>query len=176
VTFTATQQSALLRGWVWARPTHGGMWLELTGAGRCISCLSHDIQRRTEPRTGTEQLVLLEAEGFPALLCRLRDVSPGGARLAALPADTGIPGTSARVALAEANAAGEQLEAVGRVAWAREGEVGVEWDQGDPASRAAIDQMLGIAVEDWQGAHVAVHPRSCRCMRGGIAPELLLLG
>jgi hypothetical protein len=176
VTFTTTDQTAVLRGWVWARPSHGGIWLELGGAGRCLRALSRELERRTDPRLGTEQLVLLEAEDLPALLCRLRDVSAGGARLAALPADAGTAGMGARVALPEADAVGSQLEAVGRVAWAGEGEVGIEWDRGDLASRAAIERMLHLAGEEWHGARSATHPRSCRCVKGGIAPEVLLLG
>lgn len=176
VSFTETDQSALLRGWVWARPTHGGIWLELADAGRCLAVLSRGVQRRCDSRIETGQLVLLEAEGLPALLCRLRDVGAGGARLAALPADAGSEGTRVRVVLSEAGPDGAQLESVGRVAWAGEGEVGVEWDEGDLASRAAEQRMIRLAEEEWQGARGATHPRSCRCMRAGDSPGVLLLG
>lgn len=176
VTFTATDQRALLRGWVWARPSHGGIWLELGGAGRCLTALSRDVQRRGDARVGTEQLVLLESEGIPALLCRLRDVSEGGARLAALPADAAAPGRHARVVLSDSAAPGALLEAAGRIAWAAEGEVGVQWDRGDRGSDTAVERMLRVGGEEWRGAHGAAHPRSCRCMKGGIVPDLLLLG
>ena len=176
VSFTATEQSALLRVWVWARPTHGGIWLELADAGRCLAVLSRGVQRRGDSRIETGQLVLLEAEGLPALLCKLRDVGAGGARLAALPADAGSAGSPVRVVLSEAGADGEQLESVGRGAWEGEGEVGVEWNEGDHASRTAVERMLRLAEEEWQGARGAEHPRGCRCMRAGYSPGVLLLG
>ena len=176
ITFTATDQLALLRGWVWARPAAGGIWLELSRAGRCLAKLE-GAQRREHLRLATDQLVLLEAAGHAALLCRLRDVSGGGSRLAAVPGDVGSPGSRLRVALPEASPDGTQLEAYGRVVWAADGEVGVQWTRGDLTSRAAALRLLQMADEEWEGARAAAHPRHCRCLaRERVLPEVLLLG
>ena len=78
VNFTATEDAALLRGWVWARPP-GGLWLELTGAELSLEKIEQS-QQRGNPRVASGQLVLAEAQYRPAMLCRLRDVSLGGAR------------------------------------------------------------------------------------------------
>jgi hypothetical protein len=174
IDFSATPQVALLRGWVWARSSGGGLWLELAGAERCVEKLESGPERR-EPRLASDQLVLAEAEGLPALLCRLRDVSAGGARLAAVPSDAGTPGQRLTVKLPEAGTSGDQLFASGEVLWAGEGEVGVRWDGDNLASRAAVRRLLHNARHEWEEAKLALHPESCRCL-GQRLPPLVLLG
>ncbi|TMA25777.1 MAG: PilZ domain-containing protein [Deltaproteobacteria bacterium] len=168
--FSATGQGALLRGWVWARPK-GGLWLELPGAARTIGQMERSAPR-LHLRIACEQLVLAEAEYRPAILCRLRDVSLDGARLAAMPADAGTVGARIRIALPEASAAGTQLEAFGRVIWVSAAEVGVRWNLNDGRSRDAVARLVEIADEEWLGARAAAHPRSCRC--AAREPELRL--
>jgi PilZ domain len=162
IDFSATIQVATLRGWVWARSSGGGLWLELAGAQRCLDKLEH-APARSELRFASDQLVLAEAEGLAALLCRLRDVSDGGARLAAMPADAGDRGHTMRVALPDADPGGGQLEAAGRVVWANEGELGVAWNREDAGTRAAVRCMMQNARSEWEDAKTAVHPASCRC-------------
>ncbi|HEY6910358.1 MAG TPA: PilZ domain-containing protein [Myxococcales bacterium] len=175
VDFWLTEQVMTLRGWVWARSTGAGIWLELAGAERALRRIEN-APKRSELRVASEQLVLVEADGLAALLCRLRDVSEGGARLAALPADAGEPGQRVRVALPEAGASGAQLEAYGRVAWADEGEVGLAWERDDPLSRAAVRRLLQHAKEEWEQASTSEHPRRCRCASARVEPRLVLLG
>ena len=175
LSFGAREQTASLRGSVWARPAAGGVWLELPRAASCLEHLSQDAPRAS-PRTGTDQLVLAEPRGLPALLCRLIDVGEGGARLTAAAGDVGETGHELRIALPEAGPGGVQLEAFGRVAWAGAGEVGVIWDRGDLASRAAVLRLLQLAEEEWEHARTAAHAPSCRCMRKPGAPSVLLLG
>jgi hypothetical protein len=176
VDFWLTNQVMLLRGWVWARSTGAGIWLELAGAERALRRIEN-APKRSEVRVGSEQLVLVEADGLAALLCRLRDVSEGGARLAALPADAGEPGQRVRVALPEAGASGAQLEAYGRVAWAQQGEVGLAWEQEDALSRAAVRRLLQHATEEWEEASTSEHSRRCRCAAGSAEVRpLVLLG
>jgi hypothetical protein len=174
IDFTCTSEIALLRGWVWARSSGGGLWLELAGAQRCLEKLSQELSR-SEPRLASDQLVLAEPEGLPALLCRLRDVSERGARLAAMPADAGAAGQRIRVALPEAGPSGMQLEAYGRVVWAGQGEAGVEWDGKDVATHVAVRRLLRGARHDWEAARTAVHPPNCRCI-GPRRPSVVLLG
>jgi len=162
VDFTGSAQVALLRGWVWARAHGAGLWLELAGAQRCLEKLE-ESPARCGVRLASDQLVLAEPDGLAALLCRLRDVSERGARLAAMPADAGIPGQYIRIVLPEAGLGGEQLEAYGRVIWTEQGEVGVEWGKGDLSSRAAVWRLLHHAEREWQDAQVGVHPDTCRC-------------
>jgi hypothetical protein len=175
IDFSSTPQVALMRGWVWARSTGGGLWLELAGAQRCLERLER-LPERTATRLASDQLVLAEPEGLPALLCRLRDVSAGGARLAAMPADAGAPGQAMRVKLPEAGASGDQLLACGRVVWAGQGEVGVKWDAGDLPSRVAVRRLLQIARHEWEEAKTALHPPSCRCLGRCAPPTVTLLG
>ena len=163
IDFSTTVQVATLRGWVWARSSGGGLWLELAGAQRCLERLE-DAASRCELRFASDQLVLAEAEGLAALLCRLRDVSDGGARLAAMPSDAGAPSQTMRVALPEADPGGTQFEALGRVVWADQGELGVAWNKEDPGTRAAVRRMMQNARNEWEDAKTAMHPANCRCM------------
>jgi hypothetical protein len=175
VVFTSLDEAISLRGSVWARGEAGGVWLELPNASSCLSRLSHDLPRAAL-RTGTEQLILAEGQGKPALLCRLVDVSEGGARLSAAAGDLGTEGQELRIALPEAGPAGGQLEAFGRVAWVGEGEVGVQWNRGDLTSRAAVLRLLQLADQEWEGARAAAHGGSCRCMKKDGTRPVLLLG
>ena len=172
IDFASTSQTAVLRGWVWARSTGGGLWLELAGAQRCLEKLN-GTPSRSEPRLASDQLVLAEPQGLPALLCRLRDVSEGGARLAAMPADAGSEGHQIRVALPEAGPGGIQLEAHGRVVWAGHGESGVAWNGGDLATHAAVRRLVRCAQHEWEDARTAIHPPTCRCI-GPHRPVVLL--
>jgi PilZ domain len=174
IDFGCTTQVALLRGWVWARSSSGGLWLELSGAQRCLEKLNEELSR-CETRLASDQLVLAEPESLPALLCRLRDVSEGGARLAAMPADAGAVGHRIRVALPEAGPGGVQLEAYGRVVWAGEGQAGVAWDGKDLATHMAVRRLLRGAQHEWEDARTAVHPSTCRCL-GVPRKGLVLLG
>jgi len=173
IDFTANAQVAVMRGWVWARSAGGGLWLELSAAQRCLDKLDEEAVR-LETRLSSDQLVLAEPEGLPALLCRLRDVSPKGARLAAMPADAGTPGQRMRVRLPEASASGEQLYAEGRVVWAGPGEVGIAWDEGQPEPGPAVRRLLEVARREWEDARTALHPESCHCLlRSGERPLAL---
>jgi hypothetical protein len=174
VDFSSIPQVALLRGWVWARASGGGLWLELAGAQRCLDMLEGP-SKRSEVRLASDQLVLAEPDGLAALLCRLRDVSRQGARLAAMPADAGIPGQHIRVALPEAGPGGVQLEAFGQVRWTERGEVGMEWRTTDLVSGMAVQRLVQTAQQEWDESQVGIHPRTCRCT-GEHMPEVLLLG
>lgn len=170
VSFTGGDGSALWRGQVWARPANGGVWLEIPGAARWMASPARPA------RIATEQLILAEGAGQPALLCRMRDVSESGARLSAAGGDLGEVGSRVRITLPEAGPLGGQLEAFGRLTWAGEGAAGVEWMRGDLASRAAVRRLLELAEEEWEGARTASHSRGCRCMKSSALPEVLLLG
>ena len=174
ITFSSTDQSALLHGSVWARPAQHGVWLELAHAAQCLEKL--ESTPRGSLRIASNQLVLAEGAGQPALLCRLRDVGEDGARLAASAEHLGGSDARLSITLPEAGPTGAQLQAFGRLAWAGEGEVGVEWIRGDLASRAAVRRVMETAQEEWEGARSASHQRTCRCMPRSAAPEVLLLG
>lgn len=161
VVFTHTDQTALLRGTVWARPASGGLWLELPEAPQCLARLTN-APRRDHLRMDSEQLVLLVAEEAPALLCRLRDVSAGGVRLSVAAGDAGPVGARVRVALPEAGPDGAQLAAGGSVVWTADGEVGVVWDRDSITSRLAVRRLLELAADEWEGARATAHPPECR--------------
>lgn len=172
ICFTATDQTALLRGQVWVRPATGGIWLELPRGARFLARI--DDLARADARLATDQLVLAEGAGQPGLLCRLRDVSEGGARIAATASDLGGAGGRVRVALPEAGPAGGQLEAFGQLVWAGGGEAGLEWCRADLSSRAAARRLLEVAGQEWETARTVSHSPNCRCMRA--ARRLVLLG
>jgi len=144
VGFGSSDERVLLRGTVWSKAAPGGVWLELPRAAECLQKLS-TVTARELPRAASEQLVLVEPAGRAGLLCRLADVSEGGARLAACGSDLGCEGQELRIALPEAGPKGGQLAAYGRVAWARERDVGATWDRRDLASRAAVLRLLQLA-------------------------------
>jgi hypothetical protein len=175
VIFSSLDQAVSLRGSVWAKPVTGGVWLELPKATGCLDQLKPDLQREV-PRSCTEQLILAEPQGMPALLCRLLDVSEGGARLSAAAADFGHTGQELRVALPEAGPGGGQLEAFGRVAWIAAGEIGVQWYRGDLTSRAAVLRLMQLADDEWASARASSHGIHCRCMKQSALPPVLLLG
>src|SRR5205814_2122511 len=54
IDFASTSQTAVLRGWVWARSTGGGLWLELAGAQRCLEKLN-GTPSRSEPQLACAQ-------------------------------------------------------------------------------------------------------------------------
>ncbi|MCA1829121.1 MAG: PilZ domain-containing protein [Myxococcales bacterium] len=174
IDFTQTDQSAHLRGTVWTNPSGGGIWLELLEAERCLEKL--ETTPRGARRIATDQLVLAEAAGFAAVLCRLRDVSAGGARLRLEANDAGPNGSRIRLVLPEAGPTGLQLEACGHLVWTRGGEAGIEWRRGDLSSRAAVLRLVQLADEEWEGARTLAHPPTCRCMKDQKPPPVLLLG
>jgi PilZ domain len=175
IDFSSTAQVALLRGWVWARASGGGLWLELAWAQRCLEKLER-VAERSEMRLSSDQLVLAEPQGLPGLLCRLRDVSAGGARLAAMPSDAGTPGQRIRVKLPEAGTSGDQLVAQGSMRWMGQGEIGVAWDGDNLPSRAAVCRLLQNARHEWEEAQMAVHPATCRCLGRSPQRPVVLLG
>lgn len=172
VVFSAIEERLLLRGTVWSRPLPGGVWIELPHARECLQRLA--AATRETVRLATDRLVLIEPRDLPGLLCRLADVSEGGARLSACANDLGFEGLELHVALPEAGPAGGRLEAYGRVAWARDGDVGVAWDRRDLASRAAVLRLLQTAEDDWETAQNSAHPPGCRCTNA--QRHVLLLG
>jgi len=173
INFTRTDESTHLRGWVWARPS-GGVWLELANAERCLEKL--ETMPRGDRRVATDQLVLAEATGVPAVLCRLRDASAGGARLRIDPHDVGPIASRIRLALPESASSGTQLEAFGKVVWTRDGEAGIAWSLGELSSRAAVLRLIQLADEEWEAARTFAHPSACRCMKDQKPLSVLLLG
>lgn len=175
VTFDVTGENIVLRGWVWAKPRPHGMWLELPGAGSAI-VWADMFSRRAEHRLATEQMVLIEAEGKSALLCRLRDVSAGGARLGAAAEDVGNLGERIRVSLPEAGPTGLPLDAQAFVSWAKGGEIGVAWVTSDLSSRIAAARLVEHAEEEWESSAKCSHPHGCPCAVGRREAPLVVVG
>ena len=175
IDFSSTVQVALMRGWVWARGSAGGLWLELAGAQRCL--------RQARARSGAERDAAGERAARPgrarwpaaaALQAARRQLR--GARLAAMPSDAGTPGQRIRVKLPEAGSSGHQLLAEGCVRWAAQGEIGVEWDRENLSSRVAVRRLLHNARHEWEEAKTALHPATCRCLGRWPQPSVILLG
>ena len=167
--FSDSDESVVLRGLVWSRPATGGLWLELPNAKRAIDQLGR-LHLRENRRLGTQQLVVVQAEGQPALLCRLRELSTGGARIAG---DAGDPGDAVSISTAD----GEPLAMTGTVVWAAGGVAGVVWDRSDLRTRENVLELLRAEDDEWTEARSETHPASCRCGQRETAQRpLLLLG
>ena len=93
-----------------------------------------------------------------------------------MPSDAGAAGQLIRVKLPEAGASGHQLLALGRVRWAEQGEIGLEWDRENPPSRLAVRRLLQNALREWEEAKTALHPNACRCLGRSPQPSVVLLG
>ena len=170
IDFGDSDESTVLRGLVWSRPATGGLWLELPGAARALDKLERGVRPREHRRLGTEQLVVVQAEGQPELLCRLRDLSAGGARIAGA---AGQPGDSVRVSTPD----GEELSMTGTVAWAAGGMSGLVWDRGDLRTRLNVLKLLQAEDDEWTDARSEAHPASCRCVQREKARQpIVLLG
>ena len=170
VDFSDSDESTVLRGLVWSRPATGGLWLELPEAGRTLDWLTQGAPPRENRRLGSEQLVVVQAERQPALLCRLRDVSAGGARLAGA---VGEPGDIVSVSTADT----AQRVMTGTVAWTAAGASGIAWDRGCARTRANVFELLQAENDEWTEARSEAHPARCRCgQRARQQQPLLLLG
>jgi hypothetical protein len=152
-----TGDAVLLRGIVWTRAATGGLWLELPGAARALARLERAAWRG-DRRIATAQLVLLESSARP-LLCRLSDLSLGGARIAAEAWDFGARGEPVRVSSPE----GDGPIAQARVVWAANGQLGLAWLRDDLPTRALALKLLQAADDEWESAPTATHARGCRC-------------
>ena len=168
VDFSDSDESLVLRGLVWSRPATGGVWLELPRAGRAVERMDRAHPRENR-RLGTERLVVAQAEGQSPLLCRLRDLSVGGARIAGAAGD---PGDAVSVSTAD----GEPLSMTGTVVWATNDATGIAWDC-DLRTRTDVVRLLEAEDDEWTRARCEVHPSSCRCgQRGKAIQPILLLG
>lgn len=167
VDFSASDESMVLRGLVWSRPASGGLWLELPDAARALDRLERAPHERENRRLGSDHLVVAQAEGHPALLCRLRDLSAGGARIAGT---IGQPGDRVRVASAD----DESLIMNGTVIWSGPGATGIAWDRADLRTRSNLLRLLEDEDDEWTAARSEAHPASCRCGQRAARPIVLL--
>lgn len=167
-----TGDALLLRGFVWARAATGGIWLELPEAARALARVER-VAYRGDRRIATAQLVLLESSARP-LLCRLSDLSLGGARIAAEAWDFGARGEPVRVSSPE----GDGPVARGHVVWAANGLLGLAWVRDDLPTRALALKLLQAADDEWESAPTATHARGCRCgdaeRQRAVQPQSLL--
>jgi hypothetical protein len=173
IDFSDSDESTVLRGLVWSRPATGGLWLELPGAARALDRLAQlrsSATLRENRRLGSEELVLVQSEGQPSLLCRLRDLSAGGARLAGA---AGEPGDAVTITTTDA----EPRVMAGTVVWSTGGISGLAWDRSDAATRKGVVELLQAEGDEWTEARSEQHPASCRCgQRERTHQPLLLLG
>lgn len=170
--FAESDDTAFVRGLVWAR-SEAGLWIEIPDAEEMIERIERQPTRGNR-RLGTELLLLVETAKHGKVLCRARDVSLGGARLAVRRDDVGEPGDRVAVTLPDEGDAGV---ASARLVWTAGGFAGLEWIRSDLVSRSTVVRLVEQADSEWETARTATHPARCRCGAGqGLPAPILLLG
>ena len=113
---------------------------------------------------------IVQAEGQPALLCRIRELGAGGARIAGA---VGAAGDTVQVSPPDR----DPLLMTGTVVWSAAGETGLAWDSGDLRTRTNLIEVLQAEDDERTEARSEAHPASCRCgQRRRAQQPLLLLG
>ncbi|MFN2549841.1 MAG: PilZ domain-containing protein [Myxococcales bacterium] len=147
---------AMVHSRAWDAPP--GIWLELRALSVVAGLQSAIIApRRKQRRLALDQLAWVDHGDGPVLACPVLDISEGGARLWGVPGGAPRTGERIRIRLPHAQTL------VGRIAWARGREVGLEYvaESLNPAAD------LYARVESlWNAARVACHNPSCGCAAG----------
>jgi hypothetical protein len=97
---------------------------------------------RSHLRSASDHLALVHRRGHGQVLCRLRDLAEGGARICLSPGDTAPVGTALEVVLLEAGLSGADLTINGRIAWVSGGELGLRWEALPGESLRALRRLL----------------------------------
>ena len=130
-----------------------GVYIDLPDAGDVLDGCTIGLCRNHR-RLPTEHLALVHGDGIGQILCRVRDLGGGGARLLLAKGDVGPIGSEMKVALLEAGLQGADLELTARIAWTATAEIGLEWREPNDLARAALTRLLRTAAEPWQLAMV----------------------
>lgn len=170
--FAESDDSTFVRGLIWAR-SEAGLWIEIPDAEGMIERIERQPTREHR-RIGTEQLVVLETPANGKILCRIRDLSLGGARIAAAFGSIGEAGDLVTITLPDD---GDERSARARLVWSENGCVGLEWIRADLVTRSTVVRLVEEADGEWEAARTATHPPRCRCAGGsGMPAPILLLG
>lgn len=170
--FAGSDQSIALAGRIHSRATGdvSGVWLELQGA-RVVEDVRVALHtpRRKQRRVACDSMVRLQSARALNSLGRMVDISVGGARLAGVAAGL-IAGDE--VVIGEMGGGTAFIRA--KVVWARKGDLAVQFNRADPASRASAMKLVNAVSERWARARSLSHSAACHCESGGAVLEPLL--
>lgn len=165
--FQSGEPNRLVHGWVLSRVEGAGIWIELLDT-RPLRELSPAGHTRRFRRLGTDHTLQLNLGG-QRQLCRMLDLSEGGARLG------GVSGLSVRDHVELRLLSPDRLtfhELGGAfVSWADHDELGIQFDRLDSLSRAAVARLVSDTEQIWNAAWQAHHPAPCCGVLGVIDPE-----
>ncbi len=142
VTIRASGESLVLRGKLQERSERDGfsLWVHLPDAnGQITAAVGAARHFRRAP---AEHLAIVACQNGSRVLCRVRDLSEGGARVVLASEDAGPEGSEVRVELLDLGLHGAELVLSGRVAWGRKAEVGVEWTCADALTKGSISRLV----------------------------------
>lgn len=156
------------------RLVHGQVLDSLEGSGTWIQTLdarsifSPAGYTRGSRRWGCDLPVEAHAPGIIES-GRLLDLGEAGARIGGL--SHLVPGQEVDLRLLSPDRLTFRDLSYGRVAWAHEGELGVQFDAGDSVGRSAVTRLLIVTAAQWRHAWESVHPQFCCKAEGVIQPE-----
>jgi hypothetical protein len=167
VGFSDCDQTCVLRGHVLhAEPgERPGSWLSFETPEVVRGLIeAAAVRRRRSQRVPTE-LAVIARTGSSVFICRLTDLSAGGACLSGLKGLV-APGGELGLSLFGRSPSLGHLDTAS-VMWQQGTEAGVRFHRRSAISRQAIARLLTEAREAWLAAPEARHPASCRCSEGG---------
>jgi PilZ domain-containing protein len=162
-TFQNAEPARMLHGTALENVDRCGVWMELhdTRPLRELRSL-HNVRRHR--RMATDRPVLIAGAGRVES-ARLLDVSAGGARVSGASGVLRGDLVELRLPSPEDPASFEELGNA-YVAWAEDGEMGVQFDRLDSFSRTAVINLVRSVADAWASALESRHPAWC-CLDAG---------
>jgi len=174
-TFQNAEPARMLHGTVLENVERCGVWMELLDTRPLRELRSiHNVRRHRRMATDLPVEIVSERRSEAG---RLFDVSAGGARIAGA---TGlVRGDLVELRLPSSHDPAFFHELGNAyVAWAEDGEMGVQFDRLDSSSRAAVIRLVREVAASWASALESRHPAWC-CREDGPVevplPEQLML-
>ena len=151
VAIRASSESVVLRGSLEERSEGDGfgIWLNVPGAKALLESHFGGASRHFR-RQPIEYLAIVSGPANAHVLCRVRDLGEGGARIIVSGEDAGPEGSEVSVEILDAVLQGTGLLLKARVAWGRKNEVGVEWTSLDSQGRGSLAHLLRGAADAGQ--------------------------
>ena len=109
---------------------------------------------RQHRRLSAEHLAIVTPAAGGSILCRVRDIGEGGARLVISGNDAGPVSSAVSIEILDAGLHGAALVLAGEVAWTQLTHVGIKWAAPDSTARAALSR-LGKSEDPWELARAS---------------------
>jgi len=162
-TFQNAEPARMLHGTAIENVERCGVWMELldTRALRELRSI-HNVRRHRRMATDLPVQIVRERHVEAG---RLFDVSAGGARIAGATGLLRGDHVDLRLASSDDPAFFHELGKA-YVAWAEDGEMGVQFDRLDSSSRTAVIRLVRAVAASWASALESRHPAWC-CREDG---------